>query len=69
MDTDIRYIRISKKSFEKATGGMPDVNIPFWSQSSIFFEKKKSGSKNYFSNFFSESEVEELGFLRIFRKT
>ena len=40
MDTDIRYIRISKKSFEKAIGGMPDVNIPFWSRSYIFFEKK-----------------------------
>ena len=46
MDTDIRYIRVSKKSFEKAIGGMPDVNIRFWSRSYIFFEKKKSGSKN-----------------------
>ena len=52
MDTVISYIRISKKSFEKATGGMPDVNIPFWSQSSIFFEKKKIGVKKLFFKLF-----------------
>ena len=43
MDTDIRYIKVSKKSFEKGSGGMPDVNIPFWSRSYILFEKNISG--------------------------
>ena len=31
---------------------MPDVNIPFWSQSSIFFEKKNRGQKIIFQTFF-----------------
>ena len=52
MDTDIRYIRISKKSFEKVIGGMPDVNIPFWSRSYIFREKKIGIKKLIFKHFF-----------------
>ena len=50
--SDIPYIRISKKSFEKAIGGMPDVNIRFWSRSYIFFEKKNRDQKINFQTFF-----------------
>ena len=54
------YVKGSQKSFEKATEGMPYVNIPFWSWSIIFFQKKIfRGRKTDFRWFFRTQKLKK----------
>ena len=60
------YIKGSKNSLGKSNGGTTNVNIPNWSLSLEFLQKKKIFSKNHFWVIFSDSKVEKIDFFSFF---